>query len=130
MSWPDTVRKSDLRIEWFNGSGAGGQRRNKRKTACRMTHLPTGKVATCQEHAHGHQNLKGAFMRLVKLLTPLMTLAPEREQPILRRVRNYSEKHGVRDEREGDRLFDYNVVLHGDGLQSVIEAVQRGESDE
>jgi len=42
------VRDSDLRIEWYSGSGAGGQHRNKTQNSCRITHIPTGIVATAQ----------------------------------------------------------------------------------
>ena len=43
-----TVRDSDLKIEWYSGTGAGGQHRNKHQNSCRITHLPTGQVATAQ----------------------------------------------------------------------------------
>lgn len=38
----------DLKIEWYSGTGAGGQHRNKHQNSCRITHLPTGTVATAQ----------------------------------------------------------------------------------
>ena len=43
-----TVNDSDLRIEWYSGTGAGGQHRNKHQNSCRITHIPTGTVATAQ----------------------------------------------------------------------------------
>ena len=42
------VNESDLRIEWYSGTGAGGQHRNKHQNSCRITHIPTGTVATAQ----------------------------------------------------------------------------------
>ncbi len=36
------LNKSDLKVEYMRGTGPGGQNRNKRETACRITHLPTG----------------------------------------------------------------------------------------
>ncbi len=42
------VKESDLRIEWYSGTGAGGQHRNKHQNSCRITHIPTGTVATAQ----------------------------------------------------------------------------------
>lgn len=42
------VNDSDLRIEWYSGTGAGGQHRNKHQNSCRITHIPTGTVATAQ----------------------------------------------------------------------------------
>lgn len=43
-----TIPKSDLRIEWYSGTGAGGQHRNKHQNSCRITHIPSGVVATAQ----------------------------------------------------------------------------------
>ena len=42
------VNDSDLRIEWYSGTGAGGQHRNKHQNSCRITHIPSGTVATAQ----------------------------------------------------------------------------------
>lgn len=38
----------DLKIEWYSGTGAGGQHRNKHQNSCRITHIPSGVVATAQ----------------------------------------------------------------------------------
>jgi peptide chain release factor 1 len=43
-----TIPNSDLKIEWYSGTGAGGQHRNKHQNSCRITHIPTGIVATSQ----------------------------------------------------------------------------------
>lgn len=43
-----TINEKDLRIEWYSGTGAGGQHRNKHQNSCRITHIPTGQVATAQ----------------------------------------------------------------------------------
>lgn len=43
-----TIPESDLRIEWYSGTGAGGQHRNKHQNSCRITHIPTGIIATAQ----------------------------------------------------------------------------------
>ena len=43
-----TIPNSDLKIEWYSGTGAGGQHRNKHQNSCRITHIPTGAVATAQ----------------------------------------------------------------------------------
>lgn len=42
------VSDADLKIEWYSGTGAGGQHRNKHQNSCRITHLPTGITATAQ----------------------------------------------------------------------------------
>jgi peptide chain release factor 1 len=42
------LKESDLKIEWFSGTGAGGQHRNKHQNSCRLAHSPTGIVVTAQ----------------------------------------------------------------------------------
>jgi peptide chain release factor 1 len=42
------IPETHLKIEWYSGTGAGGQHRNKTQNSCRITHLPTGTVATAQ----------------------------------------------------------------------------------
>lgn len=43
-----TIEDSDLKVEWYSGTGAGGQHRNKHQNSCRITHIPTGVVTTSQ----------------------------------------------------------------------------------
>ena len=43
-----TIPNSDLKIEWYSGTGAGGQYRNKHQNSCRITHIPTGIVAKAE----------------------------------------------------------------------------------
>lgn len=43
-----SIKESDLKIEWYSGTGAGGQYRNKHQNSCRITHIPTGVVVTSQ----------------------------------------------------------------------------------
>jgi peptide chain release factor 1 len=52
-----TIKESDLRIEWYSGTGAGGQHRNKHQNSARVTHIPTGIVATAQ--CRSRQNSQG-----------------------------------------------------------------------
>jgi ribosome-associated protein len=57
-------KKKDIHIEYFRSSGPGGQRRNKKDTAVRITHLPTGIRAVGTESRHRSRNLKKALLRL------------------------------------------------------------------
>jgi protein subunit release factor B len=60
MQW----REQDIRIDFFRGSGPGGQHRNTSETGVRITHLPTGVVVTATESRSRHQNLQRAMVRL------------------------------------------------------------------
>lgn len=42
------ISDSDLKVEWYSGTGAGGQHRNKHQNSCRITHIPTGVIVTAQ----------------------------------------------------------------------------------
>ena len=42
------IPKSDLKIEWYSGTGAGGQYRNKHQNSCRITHIPSGTIAKAE----------------------------------------------------------------------------------
>lgn len=43
-----SINDNECKIEWYSGTGAGGQHRNKHQNSCRITHLPTGIVVTAQ----------------------------------------------------------------------------------
>lgn len=132
MAWPENVRKTDLRIDYYRGSGKGGQNRNKRDTACRITHIPTGEVATAEEHKTQGQNRKAAFKRLSAKLVPMMVAAlkpkdgPERFQKT--EVRVYKQpRHTVKDKRLPDATFRYEDVLDG-SLDAIHRAlIGKGE---
>lgn len=59
-----SITKDDFRIEFYRDSGAGGQNRNKRDTACRITHIETGITTTCCNERSQLQNKRKAFMQL------------------------------------------------------------------
>lgn len=43
-----SIKENDLKIEWYSGTGSGGQHRNKHQNSCRITHIPSGVVSTAQ----------------------------------------------------------------------------------
>ena len=59
------LTKKDFELEFYIGSGKGGQNRNKVSSCCRIRHPASGCVATCEEERDQIQNRKIAFMRLV-----------------------------------------------------------------
>ncbi len=61
-----SVTLKDCDVTYFKGSGAGGQNRNKRDTAVRIVHRPSGAKAECQEQRTQGQNKKIAFKRLAE----------------------------------------------------------------
>lgn len=132
MSWPETVRKEDLEITYYRGSGPGGQHRNKTDSACRMKHKPTGLVAQSEEHKKQGQNKKAAFKRLCVQLVPLMKKAAQVEiiKTETKRIRTYHEPNQrVKDHRTG-KTYRYDDVLDGKldpVIRDLISAAAQGE---
>lgn len=116
MSWPDNVDRSQCRIDFFRGSGAGGQKRNKTSSACRITHIPTGHVASCENHRSQLHNRSEAFIKLCRVLVPLMKQAARTDTSqgtSTEVIRTYHEKRReVKDHRTG-RTYPYQRVLDG-----------------
>ena len=131
MAWPTDVRKKDLRIEYYRGSGKGGQNRNKRDTACRITHEETGLSASAEEHKSQEQNRKAAFRRLADKLIPLMkeALSPDCPEIEMKRIRTYHEpRQKVKDDRLPGESWSYDKVLNGKGLDEILDRL-REEGD-
>lgn len=61
-----SVTKKDLKIEYFSGTGAGGQKRNKCQNCVRMIHVESGAGATGQSNKERSSNLREAFLGLIK----------------------------------------------------------------
>lgn len=121
MSWPQDVTKKDLIVRFARGSGKGGQNRNKRDTACSITHIPTGLSSRSEDQRSQNQNKLMAFRRLSEKLIPLMKAAAtnrgipaERQTLVIRHYRESDQK--VIDKRLPGREFIYDDVVHKDGL--------------
>ena len=115
--WPNNVTKADLRIDFFRAGGPGGQNQNKRDSACRITHLPTGIASESRVHREQLKNKEEAFRKLAKKLVPLMKAAINNKveiEKITERVRTYHAVRGiVKDHRTG-KTASYKDVLEGD----------------
>ena len=117
MAWPKTVRKTDLKIDFFRAGGPGGQNQNKRDSACRRTHIPTGLSSESREYREQLKNKEAAFLKLTKKLVPLMKAALSNSVEIERiteRIRTYHSIRGeVKDHRTG-KIAPLDKVLDGE----------------
>ena len=126
------IQTSDLRIDTFRASGAGGQHVNTTDSAIRVTHLPTGLVVECQDERSQHKNKARALSLLSARLLEKEKAEQAREQAEDRklqvgsgdrsqRIRSYNFPQGrVTDHRIGLTLYKLDEMLGG-GLNMVIE---------
>ena len=120
--WPDNVRKSDLKIESHRSGGPGGQHKNRRETAIRITHIPTGISAVCTDHRSQYRNRTTAFRRLANKLVPIMKGATVAHRASEITIRTYHElDQRVTDKRVAGKRWRYKDVVHGDGLGEIID---------
>ena len=126
------IPTSDLRIDTYRASGAGGQHVNTTDSAIRITHLPTGLVVECQDERSQHKNKARALSLLSARLLEQEKAKQAKEQAESRklqvgsgdrsqRIRTYNFPQGrVTDHRIGLTLYKLDELLSG-GLDMVIE---------
>jgi peptide chain release factor 1 len=136
-----SINESDLKIDTYRASGAGGQHVNKTESAIRITHLPTGLVVTCQDESSQHKNRAAAL----KVLKSRM-LAAEEEKVASKRaaqrkslvstgdrsakIRTYNFPQGrVTDHRINFTSYRLNEILDGD-ITEVIEELKIAEQQQ
>lgn len=126
------INPSDLRIDTFRASGAGGQHVNKTDSAVRLTHIPTGTVVECQDERSQHKNKARAMSLLQARIMDAKIEKQQAEQAQTRkslvgsgdrseRIRTYNYPQGrVTDHRINLTLYKLDEVIQG-GLAQVID---------
>jgi|TARA_R110000850_G_scaffold277144_1_gene423874 peptide chain release factor 1 len=135
------INPSDLRVDTFRASGAGGQHVNKTDSAIRLTHLPTGLVVECQEDRSQHRNREKAMQVLAARLKDKQMQEQQSKEAAQRkslvgsgdrseRIRTYNYPQGrVTDHRINLTLHKLTTIMQGD-LDEVTDALmaeQRAE---
>ena len=120
------VDEKDLRIDTYRSSGAGGQHVNKTESAVRITHLPTGLVAECQDDRSQHKNKERALKILAARVKDAQVRAQQQSQASARRslvgtgdrserIRTYNFPQGrVTDHRINLTLYKIDQIMDGD----------------
>ena len=116
------LTKKDFRVDWFSGTGAGGQHRNKHMNCCRITHIATGLVTTGQTQRDRISNQREAFGKLVKLILAHYAEPEEGRRTTNEVVRNYhAERNEVLDKASRLRM-PYKQVVDGCDIGPMIDA--------
>lgn len=130
-----TINPSDLRIDVYRASGAGGQHVNTTDSAVRITHIPTGTVASSQEERSQHKNKAKAMKRLQSELLLVQMRKAEEAMSKLRKtqvgsgersekVRTYNyPQNRVTDHQVDLTLKNLDVVMEGH-LDDIIQALR------
>ena len=135
------INPKEVRIDFFCSSGPGGQSVNTTYSAVRLTHLPTGLVAQCQDQKSQHKNKEKAFKVLRSRLYE-MELAKKNAADAAKRgsmvtsgdrsakIRTYNYPQGrMTDHRIGLTLYDLSNILNGD-IQKIIDELMLAENTE
>ena len=135
------IKDTDLRIDTYRSSGAGGQHVNKTESAIRITHLPTGMVVSCQDEKSQLKNKEQA-MRVLKSRLYDYYASQQAEQRAgtrksqigsgdrSERIRTYNFPQGrVTDHRIGLTLYKLEAFLDGD-MDEMLDALSVAERSE
>ena len=120
------IAKNDLKIEWYSGTGAGGQYRNKHQNSCRITHLPTG--ITAKAECRSRQN------SLDEAMTAIQTQLDETVKRLYNNNIASDRKRQVGSGMRGDKIRTYrfqddSVQDHLTGKRAKCSQILKGNVD-
>ncbi len=134
------ILEKDLRIDIFRSSGPGGQSVNTTDSAVRITHMPSGVVAQCQDEKSQHKNKAKALTVLRSRIFENERLKKESERALERksqvgsgdrseRIRTYNFPQGrVTDHRISLTLYKLDQILNGEALDEIMSALKTDDN--
>ncbi len=135
------INPNDIRKDLFMSSGPGGQSVNTTYSAVRLTHIPTGIVAQCQDQKSQHKNYEKALSVLRSRLYEMELKKRQEQDAAFRKsmvssgdrsakIRTYNYPQGrVTDHRINLTLYDLNNITNGE-LDKIIEALRLADNAE
>ena len=133
------IDESDVRVDTYRASGAGGQHVNKTDSAIRLTHAPSGVVVQCQNERSQHKNRATAWKMLRARLARLeeekrdAELAEKRQGQAKvgfgSQIRNYFQHpdQRIKDARTGHQATNFQNVMDGD-IQGFLDSVLKWQA--
>lgn len=120
------IPEKDLRVEWFSGTGKGGQHRNKHQNCCRLIHVPTGLVQTAVGRER-RTNYEEAYRALARRLR-------QHQAEAVNAAHNAARCRLIGSGERGDKIRTYRaqddrVTDHRTGRTARYETVMRGGFD-
>lgn len=121
-----TIPNTDLKIEWYSGTGAGGQYRNKHQNSCRITHIPTGIIAKseCRSRTNSLEEAMAAIQQRVDNAANMQytnSIASDRKSQVGTGMRG--------DKIRTYRFQDDRVQDHLTGKSAKCSSVLKGNMD-
>jgi peptide chain release factor 1 len=135
------LKPSDIRVDYFCSSGPGGQSVNTTYSAVRLTHIPSGLVAQCQDQKSQHKNKEKAMKVLrsrlyEQELEKKLAADSEKRNSLVAsgdrsaKIRTYNYPQGrVTEHRIGLTLYDLSNVINGD-IHKIVEELKLAENTE
>ena len=115
---------SDVRVDWFSGTGKGGQHRNKRQNSCRVTHLDTGYMEMRQGRSR-RANLEEALNALANRIA--VEGAAQARSQVRTRKREQLGSGARGDKIRTYRFHDDVVVDHRTGRKASLKKIMKGK---
>ena len=122
-----TIDEKDLKIDWFSGSGAGGQHRNKHQNCCRLTYLPLNVTIVAQSRSR-ESSYTTALNDLTKKVIGIRQGVDGHKISQLRKEQVGSGMRG--DKIRTYRFQDDQVNDHKTGKHSTVKKIMKGGFDE
>lgn len=101
-----TINPKDLKIEWYSGTGAGGQNRNKVQNSCRLTHIPSGIIKTAQTRSR-----ESSYAQALAGMTSLLSISCAQS---FRKQLSSDRKDQMGSGMRGDKIrtyqFQHNIA--------------------
>lgn len=103
----DIIPVENIKIEWFSGTGKGGQHRNKHQNSCRLTHLITGTVATaqCRSRKQSYQQAYNDLSERVSLLNDVQMHEKSAK------IRKHQVGTGMRADKKRTYRFQDGLII-------------------